>query len=174
MFPGFGLTIYHSISIPVPDTQTDNFPVASLEVKDTNPIWVYCRQANHCEQGMVFAVNPGDKLAAFQAAATGNAASTSATAAPSVVTVTATVTVSGSTWTTTYGSYPGSAAPTSASTADHRVTVGANGQLVFSPSNITAQQGDTVTFEFHQKNHSATMSTFAAPCVNAGGFDSGL
>ncbi len=33
---------------------------------------MYCRQANHCQQGMVFAVNPGDKMAQFQAAATGN------------------------------------------------------------------------------------------------------
>lgn len=24
----------------------------------TGPLWFYCRQANHCQQGMVFAVNP--------------------------------------------------------------------------------------------------------------------
>jgi plastocyanin len=140
-------------SIPVAANETD-FPLAQLTVKDTNPIWVYCRQTGHCEQGMVFAVNPGDKLAAFQAAATGNAtaaaatsAAPSATAAPNgVVTVTATVTVSGDPITTTYASYPGSAAPTSGVSSDHRVIVGGPNGLVYTPSNITAQPGDTVTY----------------------------
>ncbi|KAF5372988.1 hypothetical protein D9758_001619 [Tetrapyrgos nigripes] len=189
--------------VPVADDVTDGFPVAELTVATTtDPVWVYCRQAGHCQQGMVFAVNPGDKFAAFQAAATGNStnattatsagstttssgstATAPASASPSVVTVTATVTVSsGQTLTTTYGSYPGSAQPTSATSNDHRVTVGANGQLLFEPANITAQVGDTVTFEFHQKNHTVTQSTFSTPCrpvaaVSSGsqaGFDSGF
>ncbi|KAJ7856048.1 hypothetical protein B0H13DRAFT_2410476 [Mycena leptocephala] len=33
------------------------------------------------------------------------------------------------------------------------VLVGANNQLTFSPSNITANVGDTVTFQFESKNH---------------------
>ncbi|THV07952.1 hypothetical protein K435DRAFT_772288 [Dendrothele bispora CBS 962.96] len=181
--------------IPVADDVTEGFPVAELTVTDTDPIWVYCRQTGHCQQGMVFAVNPGDKFAQFQAAATGNntnsttsttpdsTATAAASASPSVVTVTATVTVSsGQTLTTTYGSYPGSAQPTSATSTDHRVTVGSNGQLVFEPANITAQVGDTVTFEFHQKNHTVTQSTFSTPCralaavgpSSAPGFDSGF
>lgn len=140
---------------------------------------------------MVFAINPGEKFAAFQAAATGGTAPLSSTAAPSstatppvsgVVTVTATVTVSGQPLTTTYGSYPGSSAPTTAAPTDHKVIVGGPGKLVYDPSNITAQAGDTVTFEFHQKNHTITASSFPAPCralsltstTGEVGFDSGL
>lgn len=186
----------HRSSIPVADSVTDDFPLALLTIKDTNPIWVYCRQATHCQQGMVFAVNPGDKFAQFQAAATAGSSSvsasvssasstaTTAAAATAVVTVTATVTVSsGQTVTTTYASYPGSAAPTSASSQDHSVIVGGTGGLLtYSPSNITAQPGDTVTFEFHQKNHTVTASSFAQPCralsltstTGQVGFDSGL
>lgn len=32
-------------------------PTFPLVVNDTKPIWVYCKQTNHCGQGMVFAVN---------------------------------------------------------------------------------------------------------------------
>jgi len=144
--------------MPVPAAQTSNFPIAELTVKDTTPIWAYCRQSTHCKSGMVFAVNPGDKLAAFQAAATGGAT-------PSSVSSTS------------------SAAPTSSSVPtsnDHRVIVGGTGVLAFSPPNITAQVGDTITFEFHQKNHTVTASSFAAPCRDlfstSGklGFDSGF
>jgi plastocyanin len=173
--------------VPVPDSNTNGpFPVATYTVTDTNPVWVYCRQGNHCQQGMVFAINPGDKLAAFQAAATGGAAppATTATAPPAtgVVTVTATVTVGGDVLTTTYGSWPGSAAPTAPASSDHQIVVGGPGKLLFTPSNISAQVGDTVTFQFQQKNHSATQSSFAAPCralaltstTGQVGFDSGF
>lgn len=130
--------------IPVADTVTAGFPVAQYTVVDTNPVYVYCAQANHCQSGMVFAINPGNTLAAFQAAAaaSGGAASGTSSAA--------------------YG-YPTSTT-TSGSTTDHKIIVGGTGVLSYSPSNITAQQGDTVTFEFHQKNHTATQSTFADPC----------
>ncbi|KAJ3821061.1 Cupredoxin [Lentinula raphanica] len=152
--------------VPVADNVTSDFITAELTIENTDPVWVYCRQTGHCEQGMVFAVNPGSdaKFAAFQAAAMGLNSTT--TAAASVVTVTATVTVSGGeTITTTYGSYPGSSAPTSAVSTDHRVIVGDNGTLTYNPANITAQIGDTVTFEFHQKNHTVTQSSFANPCT---------
>ncbi|KAI0350220.1 hypothetical protein OH77DRAFT_1431220, partial [Trametes cingulata] len=183
--------------VPVADDATD-FPIAQFQVQDTNPVWVYCRQANHCQQGMVFAINPGDKFPTFQSNAVGNnAASSSSSAAAtttnsatatapaasqSVVTVTATVTVDGTTQTTTYGSYPGSAAPTAVSPQDHVIMVGQDGALTFSPSNITAQVGDTLTFRFVTKNHTATQSSFASPCSPLSetstsgqvGFDSGL
>ncbi|PPQ99994.1 hypothetical protein CVT26_009276 [Gymnopilus dilepis] len=48
--------------------------------------------------------------------------------------------------------------------ADILVKVGANNGLVFDPSNITAQAGDTISFQFQGKNHSVTQSTFASPC----------
>jgi len=114
---------------------------------------------------MVFAVNPGSdaKFAAFKAAALGQ--NSTSTASASIVTVTATVTASsGETITTTYASYPGSASPTGAA-SNHRVIVGNNGTLTYFPANITAQIGDTVTFEFHAKNHTLTQSAFATPCT---------
>jgi len=56
---------------------------------------------------------------------------------------------------------------------NHLVLVGAGDALVYSPSNITAAQGDTVSFQFTSKNHSVTQSSFAAPCTRLpGGVDS--
>lgn len=66
---------------------------------------------------------------------------------------------------------------------DHKISVGAGG-LVFSPSNISASIGDTVTFEFEtpKTNHTATQSSFSHPCqpladtstTGQVGFDAGL
>ena len=177
-------------SVPVPDDQTDNFTVAQFTVQDTNPVWVYCRQANHCQQGMVFAINPGNNFDQFKNNAVGNTTSTStATGSVSVVTVTATVTVDGSAQTTTYTTNAASASASASSTgtstssaAAHTVTVGFNGALTFSPSNLTAQVGEQITFQFTAKNHTATQSSFADPCtplsetstIGQVGFDSGL
>ncbi|KAF8831784.1 hypothetical protein HHX47_DHR1000871 [Lentinula edodes] len=152
--------------VPVAANVTSDFITAELTIENTDPVWVYCRQTGHCEEGMVFAVNPGSdaKFAAFKAAAMGQ--NSTSTASASIVTVTATVTASGGeTITTTYGSYPGSSAPTAATSTDHKVIVGDNGTLTYNPANITAQIGDTVTFEFHQKNHTVTQSSFADPCT---------
>ncbi|KAG1819666.1 uncharacterized protein BJ212DRAFT_1428132 [Suillus subaureus] len=175
--------------MPVSASNTNGpFPAAQYTVQDMNPVWVYCKQADHCQQGMVFAINPGTQFAAFQAAAMGNttassssSVSTTATTPTGVVTATATVTGGGQTMTTTYGSFPGSSAPTSGTSTDHKVVVGGS-TLTYTPSNITAQIGDTVTFQFMQKNHTATQSTFADPCraltltSTSGqvGFDSGF
>jgi plastocyanin len=153
----------------VPDAATSGFPLAEFTVVDSNPIWVYCRQGNHCQQGMVFAINPGDKFAAFQAAATG------ATAPPS----SSATSVSSQPPTTTSATTAPSSTP---SGVDHKVIVGGPNILSYSPSNITAQVGDTITFEFHQKNHTITASSFDAPCralaltstTGQVGFDSGL
>jgi len=164
--------------VPVADTNTAGpFPAAELVIEDTNPVWVYCRQANHCQQGMVFAVNPGADFSTFKASAMG----ATGTSPASVVTVTQTVTIPGSTtYTTTYQSTPGSSpTPTStpAMSTDHKVIVGGS-SLIFSPSNITAQIGDTITFQFMQKNHTVTQSSFATPCQPLSGastgFDSGF
>lgn len=72
------------------------------------------------------------------------------------------------------------AAPSTTPT-DHRIIVGGPGKLLFDPSNITATVGDTVTFEFRQKSHSVTQSSFGVPCqplsqtnTSAQSFDSGL
>jgi len=144
--------------MPVPDNQTSNFPTAQLTVQKTTPIWAYCRQGTHCKSGMVFGINPGDKFAAFQAAATAGVASPSVSIPASAASPTAT-------------SVP--------SSTDHRVVVGGS-TLTFNPPNLTAKAGDTITFEFHQKNHTVTASSFAAPCRDlfstsgTAGFDSGF
>jgi plastocyanin len=140
--------------MPVPDTQTSNFPTAQLTVQKTTPIWAYCRQSTHCQSGMVFAINPGNNLAAFQAAATTGAAPSASSASAAAPTATAVP-----------------------SSTDHKIVVGGTGVIAFNPSNITAQVGDTITFEFHQKNHTVTASSFAAPCLASSGqagFDSGF
>jgi plastocyanin len=51
-----GATGFDSGYQPVADGAT-TFPTWNFTVKDTAPIWAYCRQGNHCGQGMVFAVN---------------------------------------------------------------------------------------------------------------------
>jgi plastocyanin len=148
--------------MPVPDTQKSNFPIAELTVKRSTPIWAYCRQGAHCKAGMVFAVNPGDKLAAFQTAATGGASASSTSSIATSTTSTA----------------PSTSSSTVPASRDHKVVVGGT-SLAFNPPNITAQVGDTITFEFHQKNHTVTASSFDAPCrdlsstTGQNGFDSG-
>ncbi|KAF8759123.1 hypothetical protein RHS01_02643 [Rhizoctonia solani] len=68
------------------------FPTWNITVNDTAPVWAYCRQANHCGAGMVFAINAvesGNKsFAAYQALAkqlngTGSGTPASSTSAPS-------------------------------------------------------------------------------------------
>ncbi|THH20844.1 hypothetical protein EW146_g606 [Bondarzewia mesenterica] len=156
---------------------------------------------SHCGMGMVFAANPGadgaaNSFANFQSAAKAQGASASSSASgstvsasttytaaygtatvpppPEIVTVTETITVEGTSWTTTYGSYPGSpdATPVSLQGTVHRVVVGGS-NLTFNPPTVSAAPRDTIVFEFHQKNHTATQSTFDAPCKKMnGGFDS--
>jgi len=146
--------------VPVSATNTAGpFPAAAFTVKSTDPVWVFCAQAGHCSSGMVFAINPGPgQFDKFQAAAMGGTSAPSPTSAPAA------------------------AASSPAGSTDHKVIVGGTAGLVYSPNNIKARPGDTVTFEFHQKNHTATQSTFANPCKSLTststtgqvGFDSGF
>lgn len=98
--------------------------------------------------------------------------------APSESVVTVVVTVEASVWTSVYSSYPGSPQATPASLAGnvHQVVVGnSNGSLTFDPAFVAAQPRDTISFQFHQKNHTVTQSTFDAPCLaKTGGLDSGF
>lgn len=179
--------------VPVANTTTSDFPQAQFLVPDTKPVWVYCRQANHCQQGMVFAINPGNKFAAFQSAAMGGSPSnstgtssvstppaSSSASLPSVITVTQTVTqpAGGTPTGTSQSSSASSPAPSNSMSTDHKVVVGGP-SLTFQPANITAQAGDTITFQFMQKNHTVTQSSFANPCSplsssTGSGFDSGF
>lgn len=87
-------------------------------------------------------------------------------AAPSATLVTKVITLSTSTWTTTYSSYPNAPEPTPTSLEGevHRVIVGGDKGLVFDPQSVVAKPRDTIIFEFHQKNHTVTQSSFDDPC----------
>ncbi|KAG8940694.1 hypothetical protein FRC04_005075 [Tulasnella sp. 424] len=57
--------------------------------------------------------------------------------------------------------------------ASWNITVG--GGLIFTPNQVTASPGDTLHFNFTSPGHSATQSTFDAPCTPmSGGFNSGV
>jgi plastocyanin len=151
---------------PIMANQTQ--PTFAITVNDTQPIWVYCRQTGHCGQGMVFAVNCGadgsqNSFTNFKNAALAQGAAGYPGSYPTPTTT-------------------GSVAPTPSATTGPQVfnvIVGGPNGLVFTPSSIAAQPNDIVTFEFHQKNHTVTQSSFASPCsrLNANGitgFDSGF
>ncbi|KAJ7433040.1 hypothetical protein B0H11DRAFT_2297044 [Mycena galericulata] len=53
----------------------------------------------------------------------------------------------------------------SASAATILVTVGAGNTTTYSPSNVTAQVGDQIAFQFVSGNHTVTQSSFPAPCT---------
>jgi len=194
---------------PVMVNQTDNLPTFTVTVNDTNPVWIYCKQAadtvnSHCGQGMVHAINCGadgtqNSFTNFKAAAlavgaslsaagssTYTAAYGSATIPPpeNPVVVTETITLQQSTWTTTYSSYPNSPEPTPNSLTGNVIQVivgGDAGNVTFTPSRVSAQPRDIVMFQFQQKNHTVTQSSFSAPCLKLSnattgqvGFDSGF
>ncbi|KAJ8521704.1 hypothetical protein ONZ45_g1618 [Pleurotus djamor] len=64
--------------------------------------------------------------------------------------------------------------------ANFNVNVGQSNTFAFSPTSITgAVAGDTITFTFLSRNHSATSTTFTTPCPPpaggvAGSFDTGF
>jgi len=74
------------------------------------------------------------------------------------------------------------ASPSASSSSNSiNVVVAPGGALSYSPSDITAANGTTVTFVFPSVAHSVTQSTFANPCTylaaangSSAGFDSGL
>ncbi|KAF8490602.1 hypothetical protein JB92DRAFT_3008425 [Gautieria morchelliformis] len=58
---------------------------------------------------------------------------------------------------------------------DHTVVVGGRDLLAYTPSSIKAQVGDTITFQFREKNHTVTQASFESPCSPlSGGFNSGF
>jgi plastocyanin len=122
-------------------------PTFQITINDTNPIWGYCGQTGHCQAGMVFGFNTpayGNTFHVFQRLARESNASTPTTPSSS-------------------SSASGTMTAVSAAQTgkDHAIVVGPNGQLIYSPANITAMPGDTVTFSFRQKNHTgAVFSVF--------------
>ncbi|KAL5501924.1 hypothetical protein ACEPAH_9185 [Sanghuangporus vaninii] len=184
-------------------------PTFEVTVNSTDPVWVYCRQVNppnptHCQSGMVMAINAQDEGKTFDKFLTNAKASkaqdttTSAYVAYSstssswvsgnteTVTVTETITETTTveeSWTSS-AYWPDAPASTwAANPATHTITVGGkDAGFVYSPSNITAQLGEKVTFIFMQKNHTVTQSSFNDPCRKISetsyppvyGFDSGF
>ncbi|KAI9509609.1 Cupredoxin [Russula earlei] len=100
-------------------------PSFTITVNATTPLWFFCRQTGHCEQGMVFAINPtaNKTFAAFQAAA--NASSPNGTPPSSTNT-------SGSTTTTTGSSSPTTSTPdASSASASASASAKPNGAVAF-------------------------------------------
>jgi len=173
---------FDSSFMPVMANSTQAQPTFTIQVNDTKPIWVYCRQTGHCGKGMVFAVNCGpdgspNSFQNFKNAALAQGAATNGSSSPSSSSSTA-ATPSATPSSTPSSTDPsaGAASTPAAGGQVHTVVVGGS-SLVFTPPNITAKPGDIVTFEFHQKNHTVTQSSFASPCspLNANGvtgFDS--
>jgi plastocyanin len=159
---------------------TTTLPTFTVTVNSTDPLWFYCAQGagtpnSHCGAGMVFAINCGadgadNSFANFKKAALGTRNSTSSSVtippAPTPSLVTQVVTLGSEIWTTTYSSYPNSPGPTPASSGGdvHRIVVGGPGKLLYEPSHIAAKPRDVVVFEFRQKNHTVTQSSFEDPC----------
>jgi len=148
-------TAFDSGFKPAATTPQPTFTITLNPQTATAPLWFFCAQtnpANHCHAGMVFAINPTatKTFAQFQANAKNSGSSSASTPTNS-----------------TNG--------TSTSGIVHKVIVGQNNTLTFTPSSIQAVAGDTIAFTFVSKNHSATQSTFTNPCTLApGGVNSGF
>ncbi|KAI9638416.1 uncharacterized protein MKK02DRAFT_42807 [Dioszegia hungarica] len=58
-----------------------------VTINDTNPVWIYCAQGNHCQLGMVLSVNAPTSgnmtFSAFQGAANATGANTTSTSSMS-------------------------------------------------------------------------------------------
>ncbi|KAF2025150.1 hypothetical protein EK21DRAFT_104167 [Setomelanomma holmii] len=46
--------------------QTGNTPMFMVPITDTQPMYIYCSQAQHCQQGMVMVINPPNAAAVQQ------------------------------------------------------------------------------------------------------------
>ncbi|OAA57575.1 Cupredoxin [Niveomyces insectorum RCEF 264] len=52
------VTGFHSGFVPVAaSANTGSVPTYTIMINNTNPIWVYCAQAKHCENGMSMVIN---------------------------------------------------------------------------------------------------------------------
>ncbi|KAI0970273.1 hypothetical protein F4678DRAFT_135043 [Xylaria arbuscula] len=123
----------------------------TITVNDTKPLWFYCPQTNgnHCQSGMVHAINAPDTGNTFDAyKAKAQTASTPST--PSADTL-----------------------PVGGLRKLH-IDVGFNGTLMFNPNNVTELVGTVVEFSYNPANHSIVQSSFDKPCQpidqDGGGF----
>lgn len=134
------------------DVATADRPTFTVQVNDTQPIWVFCDQASntpksHCGAGMVHAINCGAdgspnsftnfKKAALAIGAQLNAGSQNPPSStwtadygsatipppPTPSLMTDTITLGNDVWTTTYSSYPNSPGPTPVSSTGNTIEV---------------------------------------------------
>ncbi|TFY58579.1 hypothetical protein EVJ58_g6328 [Rhodofomes roseus] len=145
--------------IPVTANNSNGpFPAAQYTVTNDSPVWIFCRQANHCQQGMVFAINPGDKFASFKANAFGNNtanATTSATASSAGATSGTTTdsatsgAVSSSVVASTSASISATATDAAIVNVTTTVTVSQTAQPSSSASSTSSAAGSTSTYAEH-------------------------
>ncbi|KZT73990.1 hypothetical protein DAEQUDRAFT_702111 [Daedalea quercina L-15889] len=142
--------------VPVAVNNTDGpFPAAQYTVTDDNPVWIFCRQENHCQQGMVFAINPGDHYSTFKANAFGNntANSTSTASATSSPTTTNSSPTSSDVQSSTAAPSSTSISATSTDAAvvnvTTTVTVSATAQPTSSVSATSSAEASTSTYAEH-------------------------
>ncbi|KAI1163702.1 hypothetical protein F5B18DRAFT_651455 [Nemania serpens] len=132
IFSGFTPNVSPDVAAPTDFTVTIN---------DTKPLWFYCPQTNgnHCQSGMVHAINAPDTGNTFDA----YKAKALQAATPSTPPV-GTLPVGG--------------------LRKLHIDVGFNGQLMFNPNNVTELIGTVVEFSYNPANHSIVQSSFDKPC----------
>ncbi|KAL2262720.1 hypothetical protein VTK26DRAFT_309 [Humicola hyalothermophila] len=131
-------------------TDTASTTTFTIKVKDEKPIWVYCSQpeGDHCQKGMVHAINPPEKGNTFEAYKKAAKDADKSKSPP--------------------GSLP------TGGVRRASIQVGKDG-LTFEPNNILEPKGTVISFNFHPKNHTVTQSTFKKPCQPLDkGFSSGF
>jgi len=142
------------------DVATADRPTFTVNVNDTQPIWVFCNQAantpnSHCGAGMVSAINCGadgapNSFTNFKNAALAIGAQLKG----------------GSQYPPSSTSSAGYPSPSSSTGSTIEVIVGGpGGNLTFTPSRVKASPKDIIKFIFQVKNHTVTQSSFANPCV---------
>ncbi|KAH9980876.1 Cupredoxin [Lactifluus volemus] len=102
-------------------------PMFTVTVTQTTPLWFYCRQANHCQQGMVFAINPTAQksFAAFQQAAMGTTPDAAGGTSASASSASASASASASSESTSGSTTTSSAPAASSSTTNGAIATGA-------------------------------------------------
>lgn len=126
-----------------------------FEVKTEKPQWFYCKQqqGNHCGKGMVFGLNPGDKMDQFIQNAIRQSGNSTGAASPTVTS--------------------GFSSPTGTATGTiPTVTVGLqNGTVLkFDPPFLPKVAiGQKIHFDFRAANHTLTESSLTDPCTKLAG-----
>ncbi|KAF2877991.1 hypothetical protein BDV95DRAFT_8042 [Massariosphaeria phaeospora] len=136
----------------------------------SKPLWFYCKAAagtpaGHCGLGMVFGINPGNKMDQFIANAKAQKVSGSNDTASATATIASSTASSTSTAT--------GAVTTVVVSGGFNASANIN-TLKYEPSFIKrAVAGDVILFDFRKANHTVTESNFDNPCKkkDANAFD---